>query len=87
LIGILTVVGSVTVAGTVTMPGGAVFPAMGAVAAGAVAACATGVSGRRNSTQTNTSMFTPSSSASPAAHSGNLRRGCATLTSNSAGEA
>src|SRR5262245_64180551 len=31
-------------------------------------------------------MFTPSSAARPAAHSGNLRRGAATLTSNSAGD-
>ena len=31
-------------------------------------------------------MFTPSNTASAAAHMGNLRRGCATLTSNNAGD-
>src|SRR5688572_4942749 len=79
--GTFTVVGKVTIAGTLTMPGGA-------AAVLTFVACAAGGSPdapERMSTHTSTAMFTTSSAPSAYAHTGRLRRGAATFTSNRAG--
>src|SRR4051812_30210959 len=58
-----------------------------AVGEGATAAAGGAASCRRNSTQPRASTLTPNNTPSAAAHPGNRRRGAATFTSNSAGDA
>ena len=82
-----TVVGIVTVAGTVTMPGGALVGGRlhGGRRGGAAATWPPELAHQHPARAR--ARLTPNSTRAPTTQTGNLRRGAATLTSNSAGAA